>query len=45
MLTAEIDDQPGRRKKEAKEQMKRQSAGSKTPQLSVQGGQKKSKEG
>ena len=35
------DDQPGGRKKGAKEQMKRQSTGSKAPQLSVQEGQKR----
>ena len=37
------DGQPGRRKKEAKEQTKRQFTGSKTPQLSVQGGERRAK--
>ena len=38
------DGQSDKEKKEAKEQTKRQSAGSKTPQLSMQGGQKKKEE-
>ena len=39
------DNQSSERKKEAKEQMKRQSTGNKSPQLSVQEDQKKRQEG